>query len=131
MNTSIKPLKEGEFGVSLKEGVHQSEYDGEEEIEIFSTWVKVKWTRISLPTSAKQMYKLKELGTATPPSGYRAGVPKIDITSSSDKGLTIRNDVDSLTLGILLSWNIISEHLYQYCVNEQVDEIIFTYTSQT
>jgi len=127
MNTksAIKQLKDGEFGVSLKEGteVQMPEFDGQEEIEIFSTWVKAKWTRISLPVSNKKLSKINDLGF------YQ----HIDITSSGvgGKDLTVRNDVDDETLEILESWNLISKHLYEYCVENQVDEIIFTYTSQT
>ena len=123
MKTSIKQLKDGEFGVSLKEGteVQMPEFDGQEEIEIFSTWVKAKWTRISLPVSNKKLSKINDLGF------YQ----HIDVTSNGLFDLTVRNDVDDETLEILLSWNLISKHLYEYCVENQVDEIIFTYTSQT
>ena len=123
MKTSIKQLKDGEFGVSLKEGteVQMHEFDGQEEIEIFSTWVKAKWTRISLPVSNKKLSKINDLGF------YQ----HIDVTSNGLFDLTVRNDVDDETLEILESWNIISKHLYEYCVENQVDEIIFTYTSQT
>jgi hypothetical protein len=123
MKTSIKQLKDGEFGVSLKEGteVQMPEFDGQEEIEIFSTWVKAKWTRISLPVSNKKLSKINDLGF------YQ----HIDVTSNGLFDLTVRNDVDDETLEILESWNIISKHLYEYCVENQVDEIIFTYTSQT
>jgi len=125
MKTSIKQLKDGEFGVSLKEGteVQKPEFDGQEEIEIFSTWVKAKWTRISLPASDKILSKIVHLGV------YQ----HIDINCSGvgGKDVTVRNDVDDETLEILLSWNLISKHLYEYCVENQVDEIIFTYTSQT
>ena len=123
MKTSIKQLKDGEFGVSLKEGteVQKPEFDGQEEIEIFSTWVKAKWTRISLPVSNKKLSKINDLGF------YQ----HIDVTSNGLFDLTVRNDVDDETLEILESWNIISKHLYEYCVENQVDEIIFTYTSQT
>jgi len=123
MKTSIKQLKDGEFGVSLKEctEVQMPEFDGQEEIEIFSTWVKAKWTRISLPVSNKKLSKINDLGF------YQ----HIDVTSNGLFDLTVRNDVDDETLEILESWNIISKHLYEYCVENQVDEIIFTYTSQT
>ena len=125
MKTSIKQLKDGEFGVSLKEctEVQMPEFDGQEEIEIFSTWVKAKWTRISLPASDKILSKIEHLGF------YQ----HIDVTSSGvgGKDLTVRNNVDDETLEILESWNLISKHLYEYCVENQVDEIIFTYTSQT
>ena len=128
MNTkksAIKQLKDGEFGVSLKEGteVQKPEFDGQEEIEIFSTWVKAKWTRISLPASDKILSKIEHLGF------YQ----HIDINCSGvgGKDVTVRNDVDDETLEILESWNLISKHLYEYCVENQVDEIIFTYTSQT
>ena len=117
MKTSIKQLKDGEFGVSLKEGteVQMPEFDGQEEIEIFSTWVKAKWTRISLPVSNKKLSKINDLGF------YQ----HIDVTSNGLFDLTVRNDVDDETLEILESWNIISKHLYEYCVENQVDEIIF------
>lgn len=125
MKTSIKQLKDGEFGVSLKEGteVQMPEFDGQEEIEIFSTWVKAKWTRISLPASDMKLSIIRVLGF------YQ----HIDINCSGvgGKDVTVRNDVDDETLEILESWNIISKHLYEYCVENQVDEIIFTYTSQT
>ena len=122
MNTkksAIKQLKDGEFGVSLKEGteVQMPEFDGQEEIEIFSTWVKAKWTRISLPASDKKLCKIRDLGF------YQ----HIDINCSGvgGKDVTVRNDVDDETLEILESWNLISKHLYEYCVENQVDEIIF------
>ena len=117
MKTSIKQLKDGEFGVSLKEctEVQMPEFDGQEEIEIFSTWVKAKWTRISLPVSNKKLSKINDLGF------YQ----HIDVTSNGLFDLTVRNDVDDETLEILLSWNLISKHLYEYCVENQVDEIIF------
>jgi len=113
---TIKLLKDGEFSVSLKEGteVQMPEYDGQEEIEVFSTWVKAKWTRISLSVSLKKMSKIDDL----------AFYEHIDV-SHSRGDLTVRNDVDGETLDILLSWDIISQHLYQYCLDEQVDEIIF------
>ena len=119
MKTSIKQLKDGEFGVSLKEGteVQKPEFDGQEEIEIFSTWVKAKWTRISLPASYPKLSKIRDLGF------YQ----HIDINCSGvgGKDVTVRNDVDDETLEILESWNLISKHLYEYCVENQVDEIIF------
>ena len=117
MKTSIKQLKDGEFGVSLKEGteVQKPEFYGQEEIEIFSTWVKAKWTRISLPVSNKKLSKINDLGF------YQ----HIDVTSNGLFDLTVRNDVDDETLEILESWNLISKHLYEYCVENQVDEIIF------
>jgi len=151
MKTSIKQLKDGEFGVSLKEGteVQMPEFDGQEEIEIFSTWVKAKWTRISLPVSNKKLSKINDLGFYQKAKWTRISLPvsnkklskindlgfyqHIDVTSSGvgGKDLTVRNNVDDETLEILESWNIISKHLYEYCVENQVDEIIFTYTSQT
>ena len=53
MNTNIKQLKDGEFGVSLKEDADSVKYLPEEEVEIWSTWVKAKWTRASMPVPNK------------------------------------------------------------------------------
>jgi hypothetical protein len=120
MNTNIKKLKDGEFGVS--EDAETVKYDGQEEVEVFSTWVKAQWTRVSLPASDAKLSKINDLGF------YQ----HIDVTSSGvgGKDLTVRNDFADETLEILLSWDLISKHLYEYCVENQVDEIIFTYTSQ-
>ena len=113
---TIKLLKDGEFSVSLKEGteVQMPEYDGQEEIEVFSTWVKAKWTRISLSVSLKKMSKIDDL----------AFYEHIDV-SHSRGDLTVRNDVDDKALLVLLKNGVIMPDVYEYFKHSQVDEIVF------
>jgi hypothetical protein len=115
---TIKPLTDGEFGVSLKEDAGSVKYHSTQgEVELHSTWVKAKWTRASLPVSNQTMGCLKRLG----------GHQLIDITSSGvgGKDFTVRNDVDDKALLVLLKNGAIRRDVYEYFLHSQVDEIIF------
>ncbi len=116
MNTNIKQLKDGEFGVSLKEDAETVKYLPEGEVEIWSTWVKAKWTRASMPVPNKKLGTLKHLGLHK----------LLDIKEHDS--VTVRNDVDDATLDVLLKNNVITKDLYEYFVHYQVDEIIFNKT---
>ena len=121
MNTNIKPLKDGEFGVSLKEDAETVKHLPGEEVEIFSTWVKAKWTRASMPVSDNKLGTLKRLGFIGDINvkGYGADW-KDDVVP-----LTVLNDVDDATLEVLLKNNVITKDLHEYFVQNQVDEITF------
>jgi hypothetical protein len=121
MNTNIKPLKDGEFGVSLKEDVETVKHLPKEEVEIFSTWVKAKWTRASMPVSDNKLGTLKHLGFIGEINvkGYGS-----DWKDDVDP-LTVLNDVDDATLEVLLKNNVITKDLHEYFVQNQVDEITF------
>ena len=110
---TIKQLKDGEFGVSLKEDADSVKYLPEEEVEIWSTWVKAKWTRASVPVPNKKIGTLKHLGFHK----------LLDIKELDS--VTVRNDVDDATLDVLLKNNVITKDLHEYFVHYQVDEIIF------
>ena len=110
---TIKQLKDGEFGISLKEDADSVKYLPEEEVEIWSTWVKAKWTRASVPVPNKKIETLKHLGFHK----------LLDIKELGS--VTVRNDVDDATLDVLLKNNVITKDLYEYFVHYQVDEIIF------
>mgnify|MGYP003653839306 FL=1 len=116
MNT-IKPLTDGEFNVSLKDDVQPVEFTGSEEIEVFSTWVKAKYTRVALKATKAMDTDIRRL----------ASYGRIDVTTTGVGGrdFTVRNDVDDKSLDILLHNEVISRPLYEYCLRNQVDEIIF------
>ena len=117
MNT-IKPLKDGEFGVSLKEDAASVKYHSTQgEVELHSTWVKAKWTRASVQIRNHYMGTLKRLG----------GHQMIDITSSGvgGKDWTVRNDVDDKALLVLVKNGVITRDVYEYFLHSQVDEIVF------
>ena len=115
---TIKPLKDGEFGVSLKEDAGSVKYHSTQgEVELHSTWVKAKWTRASMQVRNNYMGTLKRLG----------GWQEIDITSSGvgGKDWTVRNDVDDKALLVLLKNGVIMPDVYEYFKHSQVDEIVF------
>ena len=121
MNTNIKPLKDGEFGVSLKEDVETVKHLPEEEVEIWSTWVKAKWTRASMPVSDNKLETLKRLGFIGEINVKGYGADRKDDVDP----LTVLNDVDDATLEVLLKNNVITKDLHEYFVQNQVDEITF------
>lgn len=114
---TVKALQDGEFNVSLADDVQPDTFTGLEEIEIFSTWVKAKYTRVSLNSSKSIDTDIRRL----------ASHGRIDVTSSGvgGKDWIVRNDVDDATLAILWHNEVISKSLYEYCLRNQVDEIIF------
>jgi hypothetical protein len=114
---TIKPLTDGEFNVSLKDDVQPVEFTGSEEIEVFSTWVKAKYTRVAFKATKAMDSEIKRL------SFYQ----HIDLSTTGVGGrdLSVRNDVDDEMLDILYHNEVISRPLYEYCLRNQVDEIIF------
>ncbi len=115
---TVKALQDGEFNVSLADDVQPDTFTGSEEIEIFSTWVKAKYTRVSLKSSRSIDTDIRRLASTD---------GRIDVTSSGvgGKDWIVRNDVDDATLRILWYNEVISKSLYEYCLRNQVDEIIF------
>jgi len=114
---TVKTLQDGEFNVSLADDVQPDTFIGSEEIEIFSTWVKAKYTRVSLKCTKSIDTDIKRL----------ASWGRIDVTSSGvgGKDWIVRNDVDDATLNILWHNEVISKSLYEYLLRNQVDELIF------
>jgi len=114
---TVKALQDGEFGVSLEDDLQPNKFTGSEEIEVFSTWVKSKFTRVSLDSNIKMRRALRDL----------AFDEIIDLSTCGVGGqdYRVRNDVDDLVIKALWKKGIITKSLYDYCLSNQVDEIIF------
>ena len=109
---TVKALKDGEFGVSLEDSIQPVKFDGEEDVEIFSTWVKAKWTRVAISIDDETRRNLVKF-------------PNAQYLSLQSRDLVVRNDIDDVALDTLRLKNFISWDIHQYCKRNQGDEIVF------
>jgi len=110
--STVKALEDGEFGVSLEDSIQPVKFDGEGDVEIFSTWVKAKWTRVAVSIDDETRKKLVKF-------------PSAQYLSLQSSDLVVRNDIDDIALDTLRLKNFISWDIHLYCKRNQVDEIIF------
>tara|TARA_R100000544_G_C2191219_1_gene41806 strand:+ start:293 stop:634 length:342 start_codon:yes stop_codon:yes gene_type:complete len=109
---TVKALQDGEFGVLLNDPIQPVKFEGKEDIEVFSTWVKSKWTRIAMPIDHESRRKLIKYKPA-------------QFLNTFSNDLVVRNDIDDVVLHNLHAKNFISWDILQYCLRHQVDEIVF------